>query len=343
MAVSTVGGILVVSADNLRDAWTRLWRNQYTILAAAAALLFTVPAAAMASNKSSASTQTYTPAITLNLEVKTPSGAPRVYSTPAGPTYWSADMPVAVGDQVKLDIFVSTGGGELQQAKVRLDNKLIATLDDFPWSTDLDTNSIGAGDHFLEVWAQELEPDGKRTAYAIKTMTFAVQSALPGAPAGSGAITAVKGEQQVLTGNTVADIPLSGPGAPPALPQALAANAPDTTATVSLTANDPAASQALASGNVVSLSSPIIVSVRAPAGSSAGRFIYALVRGDQTIYVADHATDLNLADIRLQQRSDTQPGLLPGRVTLWVWGVDDRGDYGTPVSAMFDVAPLSGS
>lgn len=338
MVVSTVVIGVVTPAGPLARTSARALKTFSCIVAG---LLLLVPSAAFAKDKTS--TLTYTPAITLTLEVQTPAGTPRVYPTAAGPTYWTQDMPVAVGDHVKLDIFVATGGGELQQAKVRLDNKLIATLNSFPWNTQIDTSAIGAGGHFLEVWAQELEPDGKRTAYAIKTITFTVQSSLPDSAANSTPVTAVKGEQQVLTGSMVADIPLTGPGAPPALPQALATGAANSTATVSLSANDPAASQALSSGNVVSLSSPIVISVRATPGSTANRFVYALVRGDQTIYAADHATDLNLAEIRLQQRSDAQPGLLPGRVVLWVWGVDDHGDYGAPVSAIFDVAPPANS
>jgi hypothetical protein len=87
-----------------------------------------------------------------------------------------------------------------------------------------------------------------------------------------------------------------------------------------------------------------VIAVNAPAGSAAHRFIYVLVRGDQTIYQADHSVGTGLAKIRLQQRSDTQPGLFPGRVALWVWGVDDQGNYGSPVSATFDIAePAAGS
>lgn len=303
----------------------------------ALSLFFSIAAIASADSKQSNDKLTYTPAITLTLEVQTPSGAPRVYPTASGLSYWADDMPVAKGDQVKLDVFVATGGGELQGAKVRLDNQPIATLDKSPWSTTINTDAIGAGDHFLEVWAQELEPDGKRTAYAIKTMTFTVASNLPGV--GSGPVSAVAGVQQVLSGNSVTNVPLTGPGQPPALPQPIAGSAADATATVSLAANDPTAEQALASGNVVSLSAPIVVSVHAPAGSTAHRFVYALVRGDQTIYESDQPSDINLAQIRLQQRSGTEPGLLPGRIVLWVWGVNNHGDYGTPISAIFDVAP----
>jgi hypothetical protein len=283
---------------------------------------------------------TFTPAITLTLEATTPQGTQRIYPTATGPSYWQSGLPVVKGDHVKVDVFVSTGGGELKQVKVRLDNQLIATLDKTPWSTTIDTSTVALGYHNLEVWAQET--DSKHQTFATKTMTFFVDSTAPSG-SGPGPVAAVKGEQQVLNGSSVTDVTLAGVAKSPALPTALATATQDSRATVSLSTTDPTAQQAIATGNPVPLSAPIVIAVNTPNGSAAHRFIYTLVRGDQTIYQADHPVGAGLARIRLQQRSDTQPGLLPGRVSLWVWGVDDQGNYGNPVSATFDIAAPAGA
>jgi hypothetical protein len=90
------------------------------------------------------------------------------------------------------------------------------------------------------------------------------------------------------------------------------------------------------SGKPIDLSQPAKVTVIAPAGSTARAFVYILVRNGATVYSGDHLLQVNQTRIRLQAKNGTDTGLLPGSVSLEVWGVDDQNNYGPP--AMLDIS-----
>jgi len=125
---------------------------------------------------------------------------------------------------------------------------------------------------------------------------------------------------------------------PPSVPQVIAAGSSDPSASVRLDAADPSEQQSIDAGQSVSVSSPVEITVTSTAGGNAHGFVFDLVRDGQVVYQADRVADIGSARIRLQPRTASQPGLLPGIVTLWVWGVDSSGGYSAPISATFDVA-----
>ena len=95
------------------------------------------------------------PGVTLVPDVLLADGqTPRIYDTPQGTTFWKEGLPVQQGDKVKLNVFVATGGADLKEIKVRLDNAPVADITTSPWNTVIDTASLSTGSHMIEVWAQ---------------------------------------------------------------------------------------------------------------------------------------------------------------------------------------------
>jgi len=102
----------------------------------------------------------YVPGIKIALEVRTPQGDLRSFQRPgAPPTYWAQDMPVVQGDKVTITPMVATGGGELGQLKIRLDNEQLAdratpqSAHRPPWRVEVDSGKLVPGYHLVEVWA----------------------------------------------------------------------------------------------------------------------------------------------------------------------------------------------
>ena len=86
-----------------------------------------------------------------------------------------------------------------------------------------------------------------------------------------------------------------------------------------------------------------MIFIASPAqGSAATKFAYALVRDGQTIMTSDTAYTVSdperITEVKIQGRTDTTPGLRPGRVVLWVWGVDAQGSPGNPRKIQLDIA-----
>ena len=135
------------------------------------------------------------------------------------------------GDKVKLNVFVATGGADLKEIKVRLDNAHIADITTSPWNTVIDTASLGTGSHMLEVWAQAT---GDPPQSSTKQLSFFVIKQL------------VKGVQIEQTGGQPVEVtPTGDPNTAPLLPAFLDGKTTDADATV--TVNSRAASLPLGS------------------------------------------------------------------------------------------------
>lgn len=282
----------------------------------------------------------YVPGITLAPEVLLPDGqTPRTYQTAQGPTLWSQDLPIQQGDILKLNVFVATGGADLKEIKVRLDNNPVADLKASPWNTRIDTATLSTGYHMVEVWAQAT---GDPPQSSTKQLLFDVVKTLPGP-----AQTAVKAGDQVYTGGSISPVTLPDSDLPPILPAPLLGKPTDADARVLVDyvdATQPSGTPARAAGDQpVLVSDPTLFTVqRAPSGDAV-RFTYALVRNGVTILSSD--TPLSLVSptertaIKIQRRTDSLPGLRPGQVSLWVWGVDSQGRPGDPVKVFLQIAP----
>ncbi len=303
---------------NLSLTSSRLWTGLIVCLMA-------MPASAHAGK----SKVNWKPGITLAADVMTPGGTQaQTFPTAQGPTLWNGTQLIPQGDKIRLNVFVSTGGASLAEIRVRLDNTLIADVKSGPWSAVVDTATLTSGHHMFDVWAQAT---GDPPLDSSTQLLFVV-----GDPA-----TGVKDSPPTL-GST--DPP--APDAPPALPAAQSGLPTNPNAKVQVSYKDASLADAApgtpvtaASGDIP-VASPTVIDVHSAPGSAATQFLYALVRDGQVIqeaatpYALPSVTQSQHTLIRIQERTDTQPGLRPGSVALWVWGVDAQGRPGNPVRAV---------
>ncbi len=104
----------------------------------------------------------YVPGIAIALEVRTPQGDLRAFQQPGSPpTYWRQDLPVVKGDKVTLSGLITTGGGELEKVRIRLDSGLLSDRVEPPWRAEVDTAGLAEGYHLVEVWASTKRPSSK--------------------------------------------------------------------------------------------------------------------------------------------------------------------------------------
>ena len=310
---------------------TRLCPKNAILLAAVLLSAGPVTPSAMAKGVS------YKPGISLVPEVFRPDGVTdETYSTGQGPSLWTTDRPIPKGDKIKLNVFAATGGGELKGIKIRLDNVLIADIAKAPWHTTLDTEKLSTGFHMIEVWAVATGDNPQSTT---QTLSFKVDPAV-----------LVKGiqETQGPNGQSVEN-PLPGTATPtdtfsdvpPQVPDYLKNQVVSQDAAVTITVRS-AASSTQAGGTAitdapVTVNEPTLFIVQPAPGSAATRFAYAIVRNGVTVSTSPQTLRTAYDRIRIERLSDTQAGLRPGKVTLWIWGINKRGDYSTPVSVYLDI------
>jgi hypothetical protein len=277
----------------------------------------------------------YAPGIALTPDVRQSDGiTPQTYSTPQGLSYWTTDLPILQGDKIKLNVFVATGGGEINNIKVRLDNAKIADISGAPWDTIIDTANLASGYHFVEVWAKG---SGDKPQTTTKTWSFYVTRALP-------ARYLVKGMQQVRQAGSTSSTSMENRSEtdgdatmPDNLPDYLKNAQSDPQATITLFARQPDAEAALTSGGTVLVSQGIVFVVSAQPDGIAKSFAYAISRNGRSIASSQHPLSFKYERIRIQARTETTPGLRPGIVTLWVWGINGTGQVGIPAKTVLQV------
>ena len=267
----------------------------------------------------------YVPGITLVPDVLLADDqTPRSYDTPQGPTLWKEGLPVQQGDKLKLNVFVATGGADLKEIKVRLDNAPIADITASPWNTTIDTAPLGTGSHMVEVWAQAT---GNPPQSNTKQLSFFLLKQL------------VKGVQiEQAGGHPVEVTPTGDTNTAPLLPGFLAGKQADADAILAIysrVASLPSGSPTTAVGtDPMAIDAPTIFIVRPARNSTAKQYAYALARDGQTILTSNTAYSVSdprqITAIKIQKRSDTTDGLRSGQVSLWVWGVDADGRPGDP-------------
>jgi len=253
----------------------------------------------------------YTPAVVVIAEVRTPGNELRTYRTAKGVSYWRQGLPVFKGDRVKLNVFVSTGGAELAETRVRLDNVEVDRRTSAPWHSSLDTGVLAEGYHFVEAWART---GGDTPRDATAGLVFFVDpKQMPQATTESPII------EDVAPPENSPDVKLNpGEGGP----------------AVQVSSEDAEAQKALDAGTRVMLKGPIVFSVSGPGPSEC--FIYALYRGDQQI----HRSGVLAVGTRVNLRPNAPdaPGLLPGVLKFVVWGTDQEGRLGAPRVTEVEVA-----
>ncbi len=301
-------------------------------------------APAMAAGKSSVS---YAPGVSLVPEVLLPDGAtPRMYNTTNGLSLWTNTLPIVQGDKVKLNVFAATGGAELKEIIVRVDNTKIADLAAAPWKTSLDTTKLGPGHHMVEVWAQST---GAHPQATTQTLMFYVASELASQFIPQPATQKVAGSLQQQSGGQVSTLPLPGENSaaatntPPTL-EFLKGQTLDTNAQVMIYAHsavaglpNQAGAGTMVTGSTLTVSEPYLLSVKPAAGSSAVQFAYALVRGGQVDYASPTAFDTTRYQVRIEKLNSAGTGLGLGTVTLWVWGINRAGQPAEPTKTVLNI------
>lgn len=299
---------------------------------------------ALAAGKSSVS---YAPGVSLVPEVLLPDGVtPRMYNTTNGLSLWTNTLPVVQGDKVKLNVFAATGGAELKEIIVRVDNTKIADLGAAPWKTSLDTAKLGTGHHMVEVWAQST---GQHPAATTQTLMFYVASELAGQFVPQPPKQKVAGSLQQQSGGQVSTLPLPGENnavamnTPPVL-EFLKGQPLDTNAQVMIYAHPASAgtsaqagSGTMVTGSNITVNEPTLLSIKPVAGSNATQFAYALVRSGQVDYASPVAFDTTRYQVRIENLNSAGTGLGSGTVTLWVWGIDKAGQSAEPIKTVLNI------
>ncbi len=280
----------------------------------------------------------YAPGVSLVPEVLTSDGVTdRTYNTPQGLSLWMNSLPIMQGDKIKLNVFAATGGADLKQIIVRLDNARLPgmPITAAPWNTVLDTTTLATGYHMVEVWAQAT--GDKATT---KTLSFFVTKQLD-------AKYLVQGSQQLQANGQTTEIPLEGQTTPgsdtPQAPSFLQGQPTDANAAVTITARSAASATDTTTGGAAvsdgsyTINEPTLFFIQKAAGSTATSFAYALVRDGVTFSASATPLPTAYQAIRIQKRTDTTPGLRSGTVTMWVWGIDAQGQPADPVKTQLTI------
>jgi hypothetical protein len=67
--------------------------------------------------------------------------------------------------------------------------------------------------------------------------------------------------------------------------------------------------------------------------------VFSLYRNGDLVYGSPEVLPLAGAGIKLQVQNGGTDGLLPGPAQLYVWGIDDQGNYTTPSIIDFNIKP----
>ena len=271
-------------------------------------------ALALACFAGAALAESYVPGVAVVPEVRTPSGELRTYRTGLGFSFWRTDLPIYKGDKVLLNVFVCLGGAELAESRVRVDNEEISRRSSAPWSAQLDTGTLKEGYHFVEAWAKT---KGNSPHTATATVTLFIDPHAPGASPQAPIVE-----------------PLASTPDPAVLTLPTTQGGPS----VSLSCDDPAGQAALTKGAPVRIADPLVFAVSGP-GPAEG-FTYALYRGGSQIHKSD-VLPIGTR-IKLRRNAPGVPGLLPGAVTLVVWGTDKEGRIGPARKVALEVPSAAG-
>jgi hypothetical protein len=292
------------------------WPARPLIMRCASSLLAVALSIAMflVSIPSSAADE-YVPGVAIVPEVRTPTGELRTYRTGLGFSYWRTDLPIYKGDKVLLNVFVCLGGAELAETRVRIDNEEIGRRTSAPWSVQLDTGNLKEGYHFAEAWAKT---KGDRPHTATATVTIFIDPHAPGASPQAPLVEPLQSTPDPV----VLTLPPSQGGP-----------------SVTLSCDDPNGQKSLSAGSAVRVVGPVVFSVSGPAPAEG--FVYALYRAGRQI----HKSDVLPVGTRIKLRRDApgSPGLLPGNLTLVVWGTDKEGRNGPSRKVQLDVPSANGA
>lgn len=284
-----------VVAGSIAPDWHRMLRQAFIALAFLLvwALLWQAFAAAA---------EVYRPGVTIGLEVRTPQGDLRSFQRPGQPpSYWTPGMPVVRGDQVTIVPMITTGGAELGQVAIRLDQSPLTATTGPDCRVVVDTGRLAPGLHLVEVWAATKPQRGENSA-ATTFMVVPPTDALLQMQSGEAAAGPPVTEEERL---------------------AVAIRSVDEQVDKDLTTTSSATIRAETRFSI-------------SAGPAVKEYFYTLSRDGLVTYTSPRLPISTLVVIGPQ--ADGKVGLSPGKVTFTVRGGDGAGRFGAPAWVTLDIA-----
>jgi hypothetical protein len=250
------------------------------------------------------------PTVAVSASVTTQSGQPRVFWGPQGRTEWSPCLPAYVGD--KITLVFSTSSGDVSRVWVKMDDVSLADLTKSPWKVTVDTSSLAVGKH---VASGNIRFSGKPMRYGVAKLEFFVQKP-PEEVKGS-----VEEYGVAPTGANPSTVAVPAPGFVLPTPAQI-----DQNLAVTVRSRDVDADRQLRAGGPIHINKPISFCVDVSSGLD--RWAYQLRRNDRQIAGAGPMKPYSYLEVA--PKKDDEPGILPGNVTLRVWGVKSTGVYSKP-------------
>lgn len=242
-----------------------------------------------------AARERYRPGIKIVLEVRTPTGDLRSFQRPgAPPTYWAQDLPVVQGDRVTINPMVTTGGSELAELRIRLDQKELASRAAPPWTVPVDTSGLATGYHVVEVWAATKSPGRAENSANITFLVVPQNDSLLRTlqPGGGGAGPPVTDEERLAC---------------------------------AIRSADPKADKQINLSSTATVAGPTLFFISAAPASK--EFFYTLTRDGLVTYTSPR---LPILTHILLEPQKAESGQAPGRLILTARAGDGEGRFGPP-------------
>lgn len=270
-----------------------------------------------------------TPSVNYVVRVVTPASSPEAYSTPNGLVQWHTGLPIPVADSIAVTAAV-VGDASITQLDGKFDGRDLAPVISAPWTETIASPDLSLGVHSLDITAQI----GKKGAKAVLTLNFTVVQSLP-AELAPPLITSVKGAQQLLSQGKVATLdPVAANVLPPVV-GAMAQETSDPGAGISF--SNGIADDECKAGQTVIVNGSLTAMITPSSGSTDKAFVYSVYRDGSNVASSSALTPLTNAKIKIQAGSDGVSGLYPGLVQLYVWGVDQSGNFSAPAVVSLDI------
>ena len=250
------------------------------------------------------------PTVAVSASVTTQTGQPRVFWGPQGRTEWSPNLPAYIGD--KLTLVFSASSGEVSRVWVKLDDTSIVDLTKPPWRVVVDTSALAAGRH---VASGNIRFSGKPMRYGIAKLEFFVQKPIEQV---RGRVEEYGAASSGASTPTVVESPLGFVVPAPAMI--------DPSFAVTVRSMDVDVDRQLRAGGQLHIGKPTNIGV--DMSPVLDRWAYQICRGDRQIAAAGLMKPS--AYLQIAPKRDNEPGILPGNVTLRVWGAKSTGVYSMP-------------
>jgi hypothetical protein len=270
--------------------------------------------------------------VSIVVKVLTPTAVPEVYNTPTGLTQWRTGLPIPAQDTLLVSATIGNGNLTLTGMTAKLDGKQLPAATVGTWTESVPCSSLSIGSHELDI-TTTLDKRGASGKFPLK---FTVVETLPKelVPSGqSPVVSSVKGTQQVFSQGSVASVdPADTKVMPPVVSNTAKMN---NDPGIILVLPDDSGNTDLKAGRTVAVNGNVTVEVVPNQGSNDTNIVFAVVRDNTVVSSCSSLVPVSGAGIKLQARNNASEGLFPGAVKLYVWGVDQSGNYSTPTIASF--------